>query len=90
MFKGKYHPNAYLNNIKNIKLGLRTRTTVLNTLERLSGDAKSVAKEASLPYAVVMHHLKLMEAEGTVHKKGKRPYVWTLTGLGQKRLVGSG
>jgi hypothetical protein len=34
-----------------------------------------------------MHHLRLLESEGTVNRKGKRPYIWLLTGLGQKRLI---
>jgi len=35
----------------------------------------------------VMHHLHLLENEGTVSRKGKRPYIWLLTGLGQKLLL---
>lgn len=88
--KETYHPNAYLEAIKNIKLGLKARTGVLNVLEKLSGDAKTLAKEARMPYGVAMHHLKLLEAEGIVNKKGSRPYVWALTGMGQRRLVNSG
>ena len=37
-------------------------------------------------YGVVIHHLKLLETEKIVERKGKRPHVWLLTGLGQKRL----
>jgi predicted transcriptional regulator len=86
MLKETYHPNAHLARIKNTKLGLRARTRVLNVLEKLSGDAKEVAKESGLRYAVIMHHLKLLAAEGIVERKGSRPYVWGLTGMGQKRL----
>jgi predicted ArsR family transcriptional regulator len=86
MLKETYHPNAYLANIRNTKLGLKARTRVLNVLEKMSGDAKEVAKESGLRYGVVMHHLKLLAAEGIVERKGGRPYVWSLTGLGQKRL----
>lgn len=89
MLKELYHPNAYLENIRNIKLGLRARTKVLNFLEGRSLDAKTVAKETGLFYGVVMHHLRLLEAEGIVVRKGSRPYVWALTGAGQKRLVNS-
>ena len=84
-----YHPNAYLTAIRNIRLGLRARTAVLNVLERLSGDGKTVAKEATVPYAVAMHHLKLLQTEGIVHRQGAKPYTWVLTGLGQKRLGNS-
>jgi DNA-binding transcriptional ArsR family regulator len=87
--KETYHPNAYLTNIKNIKRGLRARTRILDVLEKLSGDAKTVAREAGMSYGVVMHHLRLLETEGIVHHNGGKPYVWVLTGLGQKRLVDS-
>lgn len=86
MLKETYHPNAYLASIKNTKLGLRARTKILNVLEKMSGDAKEVAKESGLRYAVIMHHLRLLAAEGIVERKGSRPYVWGLTGMGQKRL----
>lgn len=89
MAKETYHPNAYLENIKNMKLGLRTRTKILDALEKSSGDAKTVAGQAALPYGVTMHHLKLLGHEDIVHRKGNRPYVWVLTGMGQKRLVDS-
>lgn len=82
-----YHPNAYLSRIKNVKRGLRARTQVLNVLEKRSADAKTIGKEAGMSYGVVVHHLRLLEAEGTVERKGSRPHVWMLTGLGQKRLV---
>jgi predicted transcriptional regulator len=89
MLKESYHPNAYLANIKNMKLGLRARTKILNALESLSGDAKALAKESGLRYGVAMHHLKLLANEGIVVRKGRKPYVWALTGMGQKRLVNS-
>jgi DNA-binding transcriptional ArsR family regulator len=87
MLREAYHPNAYLSNIKNIKLGLRARTKILNVLVREVANAKTIAKETEMPYGVVMHHLRLLEAEGIVKREGSKPYVWTLTGLGQKRLV---
>jgi predicted ArsR family transcriptional regulator len=90
MPKEAYHPNAYLSSIKNIKLGLRARTRVLNVLERVSVDAKTIAKEAEMHYGVVMHHLRLLEREGRVERKHSKPHIWVLTGLGQKRLVNLG
>jgi len=86
MPREEYHPNAYLTDFRNVKLGLRARTLILNFLEKSSADAKTVAKETGLPYNVVMHHLKLLEAKGIARRKSKRPSVWALTGLGQKRL----
>ncbi len=90
MLKETYHPNAYLANLRNISLGLRARTRILNVLERGSGDAKTIAKGASMHYGVVMHHLKLLQSEGIVRREGGKPFVWALTGAGQKRLVNTG
>jgi predicted transcriptional regulator len=89
MSRGTYHPNAYLSKIKNIKLGLKARTKVLAVLEKHSADAKTVSAEAEIHYGVAMHHLKLLEAEEIVQRKGSKPHVWSLTGMGQKRLLGA-
>jgi predicted ArsR family transcriptional regulator len=89
MVKESYHPNAYLENIKNMKLGLRARTKILIVLEKSAGDAAAVARQSGQPYGVAMHHLRLLSAEGIVDRKGRRPYMWSLTGMGQKRLVNS-
>ncbi len=86
MPREEYHPNAYLTDFKNVKLGLKARTLILNFLEKTSTDAKTIAKETGLPYNVVMHHLKLLETKGIAKRESKRPSVWALTGLGQKRL----
>jgi len=76
-----------LERVKNVKGGLKTRTKILDALEKRASNAATIAKEKSLSYGVVMHHLRLLEKEGIVNRKGKRPYFWVLTGLGQKRLV---
>jgi DNA-binding transcriptional ArsR family regulator len=90
MLKEAYHPNAYLSNIKNIKLGLRTRSKILSILDKGSADAKTIAKETGMLYGVIMHHLRLLEAEGIVERKGSKPHTWAVTGLGQRRLVNLG
>lgn len=82
-----YHPKAYLSNIKNVKLGLRARTIIVNILEKQSTNAMTIAKESGKSYGVIIHHLRLLCAEGTVERKGKKPYTLVLTGLGQKRLI---
>jgi DNA-binding transcriptional ArsR family regulator len=87
IIKEAYHPKAYLSNIKNIKLGLRARTRILNALEANSSEARIIAKATGMRYGVVLHHLRLLESEGIIERKGKKPHTWTLTGLGQKRLV---
>lgn len=85
--KETYHPNAYLENIRNTKLGLKARTKILDSLDKVSGDAKTVGKGAGMHYGVVMHHLKLLETEDIVLRKSGKPYVWALTGKGQRRLA---
>jgi predicted ArsR family transcriptional regulator len=87
MSKGSYHPNAYLANVRNTRRGLKARDSILESLQRVAGDAKTVAAEAKVSYAVVMHHLRLLWAEGIVSRQGSRPFLWTVSGLGQKRLM---
>ena len=70
-----------------MKSGLKARTLILNALDKQSSNGGTIAKENRLSYAVVMHHLRLLEAEGVARRKGRRPYSWVLTGFGQKRLV---
>jgi predicted transcriptional regulator len=77
-----------LERVKNVKRGLKARTKILTALEKRSSNAAAIAKEKALSYGVVIHHLRLLEKEGIVNRKGKRPHFWVLTGLGQKRLVG--
>ncbi|MEM1565695.1 MAG: winged helix-turn-helix domain-containing protein [Candidatus Bathyarchaeia archaeon] len=86
MPREEYHPNAYLTVFRNVKPGLKTRTVILNFLEKASADTREIAKQTGLPYNVILHHLKLLEARGIVQRKGNRPSVWALTGLGQRRL----
>jgi len=87
MLKENYHPKAHLQKIKNIRNGLGTRTKILDALDLRPSDAGTIAKETSLSYAVVLHHLWLLEDEDTVTRKGKKPCSWLLTGIGQKRLI---
>jgi hypothetical protein len=90
MSREAYHPNAYLSNIRNNRLGLQARTRILNVLERISVDGKTVAKETGMHYGVVMHHLRLLRAEAIVEGRQNKPHTWALTGMGQKRLMNLG
>jgi predicted transcriptional regulator len=73
-----------------VRLGLVARTKILQALERRESDVKGIMSLGELKYNVVVHHLRLLEAERVVVKKGgKKPYVWQLTGGGQQRLVHS-
>jgi len=81
------HPKAYLLRRRNVKLGLAARSKILTFLETERANAKKIAKETGISYPMVLHHLRLLEAEGVVVHKGKKPYVWGLTGVGQTRLI---
>jgi len=57
-------------------------------LEKGDSDVKGMMESTGLKYNVVIHHLRLLEAERVVARKSnKRPYVWHLTGAGQQRLI---
>ena len=88
--KRAFHPRAFLSRKRNVRLGLVARTKILQALERRESDVKDIMSLGELKYNVVAHHLRLLEAERVVVKKGgKKPYVWQLTGGGQQRLVHS-
>lgn len=73
-----------------MRSGLIARTQILQALEKKESDVKGVANSGGLSYRVVTYHLKLLEAEHVVDKKGERkPYVWQVTGVGQQRLLNS-
>ncbi|NLE03436.1 MAG: winged helix-turn-helix transcriptional regulator [Crenarchaeota archaeon] len=85
--KEVYHPNAYLKQVKNVKTGLNVRTKILRQLDNQPYTASKIAKNASLSYNVIMYHLRLLEKDATVSRRGGRPRIWVITGLGQKRLI---
>ncbi len=84
--KPQYHPKAYLTHIQNVHDGLVARTRILVLLEQRASSAPALARTTKASYDVTRHHLLLLEAEAVVCRKGKRPIIWLLTGLGQKRL----
>jgi len=67
--------------------GLRARTKIITALDKNANNAIFLTKITSLSYSVILHHLKLLERENLVIRRGKRPYTWLLTGLGQKQLL---
>lgn len=88
MFKGAYHPKAFLSMTRNIRPGLVARTRIVRFLEKKKeSNTKTVVQKTGLTYASVLHHLHLLEDENIVLRKGKRAYVWELTGAGQQRLI---
>jgi predicted ArsR family transcriptional regulator len=90
MFKVAHHPKAFLTLKRNVQRGLLARTRIIVTLEKEEPNAKKLAQETSLSYASVLHHLHLLESENTLTRKGKRPYIWELTGAGQQKLTDVG
>jgi predicted transcriptional regulator len=90
MLKIAYNPNAYLTQKRNVRLGLVARSKILQVVEKQVAPIRVIKDATGLKYAVVLYHLKLLEEEKVVQRQGrKKPYAWALTGVGQKRLVGS-
>lgn len=73
--------------VKNVKAGLRSRTKIINRLEVNSNTAIILTNITSMSYSAILHHLRLLEREGLVKRTGKRPFNWQITGIGQKQLV---
>ena len=90
MFKIAHHPKAFLTLKRNVQRGLLARTRIILILEKEASNAKKLAQETCLSYASVLYHLHLLEAENILTRKGKRSYVWKLTGAGQQRLTDAG
>jgi predicted ArsR family transcriptional regulator len=88
MFKIAHHPKAFLTLKRNVQPGLSARTQIISVLEKRVCDAKTVSKETELSYKTVLYHLHLLEAENILSHRGRRSYVWQLTGAGQQRLMG--
>lgn len=90
MFKEAYNPKAFLSLRRNVRPGLVARTKIVLLLERRTSNAKTLAQNTGLTYAAVIYHLHLLEVEDIVLRKGKKPYSWELTGVGQQRLTNLG
>jgi len=86
VLKASFHPKAFLSQRRNVKRGLKARTRIILTLEKSGSNVRSIADTTGLNYKIVLHHLHLLEAEKVVTRKGNRPFVWELTGVGQQRL----
>jgi len=87
MLKAFFHPKAFLSAKKNVKPGLAARTQVIQALENVPLNARGICKVTELSYRIVVHHLRLLEAEKVVTRRGNKPFIWALTGVGQQRLV---
>jgi predicted transcriptional regulator len=85
--KHEAEPRAYLRKVQNILPGVMSRTKVIRILGENWKSATKISKETGLSYKVVTYHLRLMENEKIVNHKSKRPKLWSLTGLGQQRII---
>lgn len=82
-----YHPLAYLSCVRNVRLGLHSRTKILNILEQQVLTANEVSEKINMNYRRVLRYLHQLERERYAKRVGdKKPFHWKLTGLGQKRL----
>jgi predicted transcriptional regulator len=87
MFKIAHNPKAFLTLKRNVQPGLSARTQIISVLEKRICDVKTISKETGLSYKTVLYHLHLLEAENILNHRGRRSYVWELTGAGQQRLI---
>lgn len=85
--KSAYHPKSFLTLKRNVHRGLINRTKIVSLLERDSLSAKALAERTRMKYNAVLHHLHLLEAEYIITRRGGRPYIWELTGVGQQTLM---
>lgn len=82
------HPKAHLSTRRNTRLGLLSRTKILNALEKKEKSIREVSIEINISYHRVLHHLHLLEEERLVKRLGeKRPFKWAVTGFGQQALT---
>ena len=83
-----YHPKAYLSLKRNVRPGLATRTKILNALEERPGlTVLELSELTGLSPSAIRRQLLSLEEEGIVARRGRRPFKWALTGLGQARLT---
>jgi len=87
MSKGHYHPKAFLLKTKNVKQGLVTRTKIASALDEIPCTAGKIGGKTGVSYSSIIHHLNLMKNEHIVKRNNNKPYIWELTGAGQKRLA---
>jgi predicted transcriptional regulator len=85
--KAIFHPKAFLSTKRTVKRGLTARTQAIQALENTALNVRGICKITRLSYKIVMHHLRLLETEKVVIRKGNKPFTWELTGAGQQRLV---
>ena len=67
---------------------MATRTKILNALEERPGlTVLELSELTGLSPSAIRRQLLSLEEEGIVARRGRRPFKWALTGLGQARLT---
>jgi len=87
MLKLIHHPKAFLTLKRNVQPGLAARTKIIFVLEKRTSTTRKISRETGLSYATVLYHLHLLDSEKIISHRGRRFYVWELTGVGQQRLT---
>jgi predicted transcriptional regulator len=87
MLRLPHHPNAFLSLKRNIQPGLSARTKIIYILETRTSTTRKISQQTGLSYKAVLYHLHLLEAEKIASHRGRRFYVWELTGVRQQRLT---
>ena len=87
--RAHYHPKAFLLSIRNIRSGLTTRTKIITILENNDLTGKKLSKKIDKSYSTIFHHLRLLENDKIIERKGTKPFFWKLTGIGQQSLINS-
>ncbi|MEM1569326.1 MAG: winged helix-turn-helix domain-containing protein [Candidatus Bathyarchaeia archaeon] len=82
-----YESQAYLTLIRNVDRGLRTRTLIIKALKSGCTSIGEVSKTTGLKYQTILKHIKKMEEEGIVVKRGEKPVKWLLTDRGQRSIL---
>lgn len=82
------HPKAYLTTRRNVSTGLRTRTKIIESIERQAAQVNKIAKDTGLSHGSIRYHLRILRKERIVEPAGwGRPSTWRLTSFGQQQLV---
>ena len=87
MFRFRFHPNSFLSLRRNVKPGLSARTKIIKILEKNSLSTNLISLKSELSYSSALYHLHLLKNENIVVCRGKRKYIWELTGKGQQKLI---
>jgi len=76
-------PLARLSKIRNMKRGLIVRTVILKCLREAEGSGrtiKEISDKTNLSYGVILHHLRKLEQEKIVLRKGKETLQMVIDG----------